>query len=282
MSDERREDPADRAAGARLTPYEIVFAEIEETEFPRIEREAEGLGIDPAQKERFAFLSVASDLLREMIPEEAPPEVLEQHRELLFHAYGSWRYGRPVYSIDRALARYLVEAAPSLSGWRLALPRPSIYLQLPANLFWASVTPESTPEPVDGFFVTAAAADDPLGPVYTQVDVLMALGVRQDRPGFSVVPFETISGSGISEGWELPARDGREFENVLPGGEMAGLYSIVTVPEALKLVGRCLWYIDRHPGDVTAEDAPGQRPPDRPGAVPRSRLPFHRVSLSGN
>ena len=57
-----------------------------------------------------------------------------------------------------------------------------------------------------------------------------------------------------------------DFENVLPGGEIAGLYSILTTAEALKLVARALWYIENHAEDVTAAPAPERRAWDRPGS----------------
>jgi hypothetical protein len=62
---------------------------------------------------------------------------------------------------------------------------------------------------------------------------------------------------------------------------MAGLYSILTTTEALKLLARALWYVEAHPSDVEPVAAPERRTEDRPGQVPLSRLPFHRVSLAG-
>jgi hypothetical protein len=42
-----------------------------------------------------------------------------------------------------------------------------------------------------------------------------------------------------------------------------------------------MWYVEAHPGDVEAVGAPERRAEDRPGQVPLSRLPYHRVRLSG-
>ncbi|MDQ3310315.1 MAG: hypothetical protein M3497_09345, partial [Gemmatimonadota bacterium] len=53
----------------------------------------------------------------------------------------------------------------------------------------------------------------------------------------------------------MPGREqGRDFANILPGGELGGLYSVVTDAEVLKLAVSALWYVDRHPEDVIAED----------------------------
>ncbi|HEX6746637.1 MAG TPA: hypothetical protein VF092_05025 [Longimicrobium sp.] len=275
-----------REAGPFLTPYEMAFGEpaFENRIFPRILAEAEMHGEDPLARERFGFLTLAGDAARDMVPQDAPPEMLEEYRALLYHAFNFWRFGRRIYCLDAPVARYLVEAAPALEDWTLTLPVPSVYVQLPAKLFWASISTDVPPEPVDGFFATVCEGRDPLGGgAYQDLNVLMVLGLRRGRAGFSVIPFDTEAGPGIPATWaEAPGREGaRDFDNILPGGEIAGLYSILTTTEALKLLARALWYVDAHPADVEAEPAPERRAEDRPGQVPLSRLPYHRVRLSG-
>lgn len=271
--------------GPFLTPYEMAFGEagFEARVFPRIQAEADDYGEDPTLRERFGFLTLASDAAREMVPPEASVEALEEYRALLYHAFNFWRFGRRMYVLDAAVARYLVEAAPALAGWELGLPLPSVYVRLPPNLFWASISTDVPPEPVDGFFATVADGTDPLGAPFQELQVLMVLGLRRARAGFSVIPFATETGPGIPATWaEAPGREGaKDFANILPGGEMAGLYSILTTTEALKLLARALWYVETHPGDVEPFAAPERRGEDRPGQVPLSRLPFHRVCLSG-
>lgn len=267
----------------RRTPYELVFgeAEFEAELFPRIRREAEVHGIDTRQAERFGFLSIVGDAVRAVVPEETAPEALDQYRALFLHAYNFWSHGKRLYLVESAVARYVVEAAPRLEGWEPRLDHPSIYLQLPANLFWGSISPGTPPEPVDGFFVTQAEEVDATGVPFLRLEVLGVLGVRRDRAGFSVIPFATEAGPGIGLDWmTAPGREsGADFENVLPGGEISGLYSILTTTEALKLVGRILWYIDRFPEDVIPEGARERRREDRPESPPRTRIPFHRISL---
>ena len=279
-----RRDPARVAGVARLTPYEMVFGEVqfENRIFPSMAREADERREDPARRERFGFLSIGAETLREVVPADSPPDALEQYRALLFHSFNFWRFGRRLLTLDAATARYLVEGSPTLEGWSPVLPHPSVYVQLPPNLFWASIAPDEAPEPVDGFFAVEASASDPIGPGYRQLDILMVLGIRRERAGFSVIGFDTEVGPGIPLDWaEGPGReDGRDFASVLPGGEMAGLYSIVTAAEALRLVARALWYVDQHPQDVLFHTAPERRTTDRPGSIALSRLPYHRVGLS--
>jgi hypothetical protein len=264
-----------------MTPFELAFGatEFEARIFPSLEREAAEHGIDPARRDRFAFLTVGEDALREWVPVDATPEMLEQFRALFFHGFNFWRAGAPLYLMEPAVARFLVEAAPDLEDWELALPHPSIYLQLPRNLFWASVAPDATPEPVDGLFATQLRDEDPLGPAFRHLEVLLVLGVRRDRAGFSVIPFDTEVGPGIARVWaEAPGRDERrEFNSVLPGGDISGLYSILTTTEALKLLARALWFAEQHPEGVVREDPPGVVE-QRPGPL-ASRLPWHRLTL---
>lgn len=284
-SEREREEGSDarEPAMARLTPYEMAFLEgdFEGRVFPALREEARVRGTDAARRERFVFLASGGDAVRELVPAEAPPEMLEDYRTLLYHAYNFWCFGRRLYVVEPAVARYLVEASPRLEDWAFEAPHPSLYLQLPPNLFWASIGTDVPPEPVDGFFVTVCAERDPLGVPFADVQVVMVLGIHRHRAGFSVVPFETEVGPGIPPVWTEPGREtGRDFENVLPGGEIAGLYSILTTAEALKLVARLLWYVADNAEEVTAAPAAERRGAERPGAVPYSRLEYHRVRLA--
>lgn len=243
----------------RLTPYELAFAGagFDRQFFPGLREEAEARGVDTRDADRFAFLTVAADALREMIPENAPPQMLEQFRALLFHAYNFWSAGRQSYLLDPPVARYLVEAAPTQNRWQPRLPHPGIYVQLPRHLFWARVSPEATPEPVDGFFATTrgSGAGDQFQPS-AAFEGLLVLGLLPDRPGFAVVPLEreAVAESAAGLAFGAGREGGRDFANVLPGGEIRGLYSIVTNTEAAKLVFRSLWYIDQHPDCLSPRD----------------------------
>jgi hypothetical protein len=281
--DEIRADGERLAArGPLVTPYELAFGDagFEETIFPRVLAEADARLEDPARRDRFAFLSVAEEALREVVPADALPETVEEYRALFYHAFNFWRFGRRVYVVEPGTARYLVEAAPRMSGWDLNLPYPALYVQLPPRLFWASIAIDVPPEPVDGFFVVQSEGTDPLGPGFSELHVLMVLGIRRDRAGFSVIPFDTETGPGIPSIWaEAAGREGAaDFANILPGGEMTGLYSILTNTEALKLLARILWYADTRLDETPAE-IPAERHADD-GAISLSRLPFHRLSLA--
>lgn len=281
MNEPNRPDERAPAGGARRTPYELVFQhdEFEATLFPRIRDEAAARGVDLLRPDQFGFLSVVGDALRGLVPPDAPPEALEEYRALLFQAFNFWRFGKRVYVLEPSLARYLVEAAPGLSGWEVELPHPTVYVQLPANLFWSSIATDIPPEPVDGFFVTAAEGVDGLDRPFRRLAVLAVLGIRRNRAGFSIVHFDTEVGPGIASVWtETPGRDeGDDFESVLPGGEMARLYSVLTTGEILKLLARALWYVDTTPEGVRLERVADAS--DRQASPPPPRIPFFRVGL---
>ncbi|HET7320977.1 MAG TPA: hypothetical protein VFI96_00605 [Longimicrobiaceae bacterium] len=249
---------------ARPTPYELAFASerFEGDLFPRIREEAERTGAEPLRLEQFNLISAVGAAVREVVPEGAPPEAAAQYRLTLFHAFNLWRSGRRIYRLEPGVARYLVEAAPALRDWDFTAPQASLYLQLPAHLFWGKITPESTPEPVDGLFVTVAPVRDASGRPFQRLDLLMVLGLRRDRAGFSVIPIGSEAGPGIPAVWaEAPGREGgADFENILPGGEIRGLYSLLTTAEVLKLTGRALWYVDRFPRDLSEVAEPPHPP----------------------
>lgn len=265
-----------------ITPYEVAFATTtHETEvFPSIAADAELHGSDPLLLERFSLLPSAGTAVRAFVPPDAPLEGLEQYRALLYHGFNYWRLDKPTYLVHPAVARYLVEAQPRMDDWELSLPHPSLYLQLPPNLFWGSVSTDSIPEPVDGMFVTGAAARGLSPDPIVRLEILLILGLRRDRAGFSVIPFDTEAGPGIAATWAEPGgRDeGSDFENTLPGGEISGLYSILTVGEVLKLLGRIIWYIDSFPLDLSSRIVPA--PLTESGGIARlSGIPYRVVTL---
>lgn len=276
-------DQGARGDVLRITPYEVAFAATayEAEVFPAIAADVEHHRSDPLLLEQFGMLPAAAEAVRAFVPDDAPPEATEQYRALLFQAFNYWAVGRATYLLHPAAARFLVEAQPSMEEWELALPRPSLYVQLPHHLFWGSVSPEVTPEPVDGMFVTGQTVEGSSGESFLRLEVLLVLGLRRDRAGFSVIPFDTEAGPGIAAAWaESGGREsGADFENILPGGEIAGLYSVLTVGEVLKLLGRILWYVDRFPGDVSEELVPTPPADDDPVGLRPSRTPYRLISL---
>ncbi len=248
--------------GERPTPYELVFGggAFESEHFRAIQAEARERGVDASDPDRFVLLASVGALLRELPPEGSDAEPLRELGLLLFQGYHFWLYGRRVYMVEGALARRLLAQPPGVGEWELTPPHPAGYLQLPRNLVWARTGASAPAEPVDGLFWTMVGREDPSTPPYERLDVLLALGLRTDRPGLSVVPVGARLADGPGHWADLRARDadpgapaGADFAHVLPGGDLGGLHSLVNEAEVLKLVSLLFWHAAAHPEAV----APG-------------------------
>lgn len=170
----------------------------------------------------------------------ARDDALKQYGRLLYHAFHYWQAQKPTRRVDEDGVRWLLDEVTSVGDWTLTPPAGSGYLQLPRNLIWAEPAPGLTPEPADGFFWHFTEPDG----MAPHLHVLLVLGVRPDRAGFSVVPATGVLDD--ERHWaEVDARaDGTDFETSLPGGEMDELYSIENAAELLKLASLCFWKLD--------------------------------------
>ncbi|MHB1193266.1 MAG: hypothetical protein ACYC6F_09485 [Longimicrobiales bacterium] len=192
---------------------------------------------------------------------------LREYGVLAFHAVPFQQAGCPVFLLDTALCRSLA------GGWAgsgaPAPPGTAGYVQLPRNLFWAHAEPGAPPEPVDGFFWTVSAG--------AVLHLLLALGMRDGRPGLSIVP---VADAPLAEaaGWLAAAvrEDGPDFTTTLPGGELQGLLSFTAAGEVLKLAARFFAHLAGSP-EASGPGAPG--PTDASPAP--SRLAYRRVTLGG-
>jgi hypothetical protein len=243
----------------RTDPYTLVFrhALFEEQLFPGIHDEAVERGVRTSHPETFVRLQSVGDVLDRLVPPDpaaaaggmttAAASEIAEHARLLYHAYHFWCYGGSLHALDGAAARVLLTALDVQSESALRPPSPSGYVRLPTNLVWARIDSDLPAEPVDGFFWTMAGAERADSPPFDRLDVLLALGVRPGRAGFSIIAAgEACDAEDTVAHWESgPARaDGEDFENILPGGEIGGLFAITTPAEALKLASR--WFRRRN------------------------------------
>ncbi len=262
----------------RVTPYEIgipgrAFAD---RVFPAIDEEARTRGVDPADPGAFFQLGEVGRAIREIQGEERGREAIERFGAFLFHAWHFHRHGETTYLLGTEAARELVEegGAPP-PPWDGRLPAPAGYVQLPRHLFWSHPEGEGVAEPIDGFFWTRGTEDT--------LALLVALGVRGDRPGLSVVELPPLP---LTEALRWVAGGSREggddFATTLPGGELDRLYSIVTLGEVLTLTGRLFATLLAHPGRVGAEEhSPRPEEAESEGGgvgVQPSFLPFRRLA----
>ena len=232
----------------RETPYDIVFRrgriDFEGGRFEEVRAEADQRGMTIDDPERFVMLGGVGALLREMLLDEdaaddagelwqaLPPQAIAQMGALLYHAYRFREAGAHVLGMDEAAARALAGGAAAPNPAAAPLPDAG-YVQLPRNLFWARADEGGPAEPLDGFFFARGR----------RLDVLLALGVRPRRPGFTAIPIG-IDESAFDRFADEKARDGADdFANILPGGEIDRLYGLTSAAEALKLAALCLRWL---------------------------------------
>ena len=254
-------------AFARITPYELSFPDLElaRTHFAAISREADERRTDVRDPEAFVMLAASGQALREIRGPEDDPALIRQYGILLYHAFHFCRQGEPLYLVLGPALRQVLGRDPDTEGWIPALDPPAGYAQLPQHLVWVRAAEEAPPESLDGFFWTRSGAD--------RFALLLALGMRSDRPGLSVVPLADLPLSEAGEWACLAMREERaDFSSSLPGSELERLYELRSTGEALKLAARVLWRLERGASPATPT------PVERSTAGPRaSTLPYRRV-----
>jgi hypothetical protein len=252
----------------RITPYEVVFGEerFAAEEFPTLAEESVRRNLNTWRYDQFTSLGRVAALLEQVLPDDAEPAAVDQYVRILYHGYHFWSAGFPFYAFESPVLRSLIEGPPDLCEWPLRVPEPSLYLELPKHLFWAEVTEAGPPEPVEGMFV-ARAADPPSG----EADMLVILGLRSGRPGFSV------AGLRLDLGQARELDEPAAFQSDIPGAEQAGLYSLRRHSEAATLALRALWYIDAYRASCRGVGGDGERRAVGHGA--ETALGHFRVSL---
>lgn len=248
-------DPPAPPSTARPTPWELILEPLGADAFPSIRTEAEQRGSDPARFDQFALLGFVGATLQSMIADDAPADAVASYTELLYQGYQFWAFGRRVYVFDEAVSALLATPVRDLVGWRLAAP-PACYLQLPYQRFWMRVAAGASYEPVDGCFVTVR--EPPSAGAAADLRVLLALGLRADRPGLSLIPYHaSFDPAEAAERARRPERaSGAAYESALPGGDRKGLHTIESASEAEALVLRALEWLDRRPRTLRIGSGP--------------------------
>lgn len=255
-------------AFARLTPYELSFPDLAfaRRHFVAIREEAEVRGVELTDPSAFVMLAATGKALREIRGPEDDPALIHQYGYLLYHSFHFCEAGEPLYLFQTAALRDLLEKEPETAGWTPGLEPAAGYVQLPQHLVWVRAAPNTPPESLDGFFWSRVSPD--------RFGLLLALGMRADRPGLSVVPLGDLPTAEAADWAHMEMREGGgDFTSTLPGSEIEGLYELRSSGEALKLAARALRRIELPEGideaAPTEEGADGPRP---------STLPFRRVS----
>lgn len=222
----------------RRTPYEMLFGggRLAESRFGAIRDEAREAGVDTARRDRFAQLHAVSELLRDLVPEGAEPTSLDRYLGIVHHCFLFWQGGCRYYAFDQAAVRSITSDAPDLTDWSPRTDHPALYIEMPENLCWAAVVEGEPPEPVEGMFVSPR-----IGRLSGAVDILMVLGIRPNRPGFSITE--------LTANLEMASviAEPDAFASEIPGAYLADLYSLQRPGQVALLLSRMLWYIETYP-----------------------------------
>jgi len=186
-----------------------------------------------------------------MLPDDAPPEALDQAAELLWQAWRFQELGARLYVLSGPALERLLAPEVDARGWRVAAP-PASYVQLPYQRLWARVTDQAPWEPVDGWFAAVRAR----GEGAHEVRALLVLGLRPERPGVSLVPHAfTVRDDEAAARLARPRRErGMPYENAIPGGERMGYHSLASTSEVEALVLRALHALDTRPASLLREE----------------------------
>ena len=197
-----------------MTPFALVFGELAEERFPALQASLAGTGIDPTDRDAFVLDRAVTEFLRDLVPQDAPPESLNEFIAVLQHSYLFWIDGQQVLTAETIL--------PTGAHTAPAPQRRSAYLQLPSHLYWGQLEADAPHEPLDGLFIHQWTG---------AIRALAIFGMHPERPGFSVAEV-----MGPPPG-PLPTRaDGSApYAPLMEGGAAAGLRSISGPVELLAL-----------------------------------------------
>jgi len=255
----------------RKSPYEVLFGAegLTESRFAAVRDEAANAGVTTLRRDHFANLNRVRELLVDLVPDLAEPATLDRYLLILHHCYSFWEAGCRHFAFEQSAVRSVITAPPDLFGWLPRTPHPSLYLELPQNMFWAAVVEGEPPEPADGMFVNLRGGST----AAEGAEVLLVLGVRPDRPGFSVA--ELSADLTVARGISEPDA----FASDLPGAELAGLYSLQQPAEVVMLLLRLLWYVDTYPGSVELEESTPAAGHDVGGCASATAIDRYRVRV---
>jgi hypothetical protein len=217
---------------ARSHPYDLIFQEELEAKLDVVSAEAAERGVPVQERERFSMLMGAGELLGELVPDGASPEIIREVAGLVFHCYHFRAAGKKTLEIEEPVLRELLSTGFIAGPWEMKPPASAGYVRLPRNRVWSRITEDTHAEAIDGFF-------------FVDTDILFVLGLIPGRPGFSImdVRMQQLPDEHTSIA-ELKARaEGDDFANVLPGGELQGHFAVTNNVEALKLAARCFWQL---------------------------------------
>ena len=203
----------------RPLPWTELLSAIGEARFAEVRASLGAHGTDDLDRDAFLLDAAAVNLLRDLVPEDAPVEAVTAYAAVLHMVYACWARDWPVAGVSAEALR------AALAGASLLAPRTPVtacYVQLPERLVWAAPSPGQPHEPMDGVFLVAGE----------RLSAVAVLGLRSGRDGFTTMESSLAlpaSAPGTREDGS-PA-----FASPLPGGDRAQLIGVVNAHELCAL-----------------------------------------------
>ncbi len=212
---------------ARRHPFDLAMGPYVPERFEAIRLDLAAAGIDPFDRDAWTLTRPVAELLQELRPDEGLGEAVTELVALVHAGFLYWQQGERSLALSREDLPRLGAARPAPAS----APRPitAYYLQAPPHRIWGAAVPEAPPEPLDGWF--AATRGDALA-------MVAVFGLLPGRPGFTVAHVQgPVPGPLVRE-------DGTAiFSATMPGGQEAGLWSVVGQEELLELGWRAHWLV---------------------------------------
>ena len=257
---------------ARVTPYEMALPgrAFAEERFELIRAEADRRGVDIWDPGAFSMLEQSRRAIADIRIEDENPVLFVHYGVILFHGFHFWSAGEHLYLLgDEAAHQVTRPGPPSVpADWTFAAPARAGYAQLPHYLFWARPETGGPAEALDGFFWVLTPAHS--------LHLMVASGMRADRPGLGVMPVPEIAAEEATRWAAATVRErGADFASTLPGGEE--LCSIETLGEVVKLAGRLFRHLETgllRAGAPTKHESGSRAPEEAAEPDPASRAPL--------
>jgi len=207
-------------SATRPLPWTELISAIGEERFAEVRESLAKAGTDDLSGDAFILNGTVANLLRDLMPDDAPADAITAYGALLHMLHVCWARDWPLVTITTERLRDALSSPIAHSPLPIAV---ACYVQLPERLAWAEPAPGDPHEPLDGIFLIATPA---------RADALAVLGFRAARDGFT-----TMAGAIALPSPPPPPRANGvpAFASTLPGGDLAKLVSVVDAHELCAL-----------------------------------------------
>lgn len=203
----------------RLHPFELALGPFAPDRLEAIRLALSAAEVDSFDPDAWAMARPVAELLHELRPDDGLGEAVSELVALVHAGYLYWQQGERTTTLRRGELDQI--RAQSVDPAHGPVERAAYYVQAPPRRIWGTPVSDAPPEPLDGWFAVAHGR---------VLRIVAVFGLLPGRPGFTVAQVQ-----GPPPGPLARADGSTMFEAVLPGGQAAGLWSLVGQGELLEL-----------------------------------------------